>query len=154
MQKIYPYLWFDKNLKEIIEYYKSIFPDMEVTLNQTISGTPSGEVESGTMTIKGQKFGMMAAGPMFKFSEAISVLISCDTQEEIDYYWEKLSAVPEAEACGWCKDKYGLSWQICPAEMEQMWVSGTKEQIARATEAFMPMKKLDMQKIREAFEGK
>lgn len=154
MQKIYPYLWFDKNLKEIIEYYKSIFPDMEVTMNQTMSGSPSGDVESGLMTIKGQKFGLMAAGPMFKFTEAISLVINCDTQEEIDYYWEKLSTVPEAEQCGWVKDKYGLSWQICPAEMEQMMITGSKEQVARLTQTFLPMKKLDMQKLRDAFDGK
>lgn len=120
MQKIYPYLWFDKNLKEILDYYKSIFPDMEITMNQELSGTPSGEVESAVITINGQKMGVMAAGPMFKFTEAISFVINCDTQEEIDYYWNNLSAVPEAEQCGWCKDKYGLSWQICPAEMEHL----------------------------------
>lgn len=154
MQKIYPYLWFDKNLKEIIEYYQSIFPDIEVTLNQTLSGSPSGDVESGIITIKGQKLGLMAAGPMFKFTEAISLLINCDSQEEIDYYWEKLSTVPEAEQCGWCKDKYGLSWQICPAEMEEMMITGTKEQVARLTQAFLPMKKLDAQKLRDAFAGK
>ncbi len=154
MQKIYPYLWFDKNLKEIISYYQSIFPDMEVTMNQTLSGSPSGDVESALMTIKGQKFGLMAAGPMFKFTEAISLVINCDTQEEIDYYWEKLSTVPESEQCGWCKDKYGLSWQICPTEMEQMMITGTKEQVARLAEAFMPMKKLDMAQLRDTFEGK
>lgn len=127
---------------------------MEVTLNQTMSGSPSGDVESGTMTIKGQKFGFMAAGPLFKFNEAISLLISCDSQDEINYYWEKLSTVPEAEQCGWCKDKYGLTWQICPTEMEQMMMTGNKEQVARMMDAFMPMKKLDAQKIRDAFDGK
>lgn len=154
MQKIYPYLWFDKNLKEILDYYKSIFPDMEITMNQELSGTPSGEVESAVITINGQKMGVMAAGPMFKFTEAISFVINCDTQEEIDYYWNNLSAVPEAEQCGWCKDKYGLSWQICPAEMEQQMIEGTKEQVQRVMQTFMPMKKLDIQKLRDAYEGK
>jgi predicted 3-demethylubiquinone-9 3-methyltransferase (glyoxalase superfamily) len=154
MQKIYPYLWFDKNLKEIIEYYKSIFPDMEITMNQTLSGSPSGDVESALFNIKGQKFGVMTAGPMFKFTEAISFIINCDTQDEIDYYWEKLSTVPEAEQCGWCKDKYGLSWQICPTEMEKQMIEGTKEQVGRVMAAFMPMKKLNIQELRDAFEGK
>jgi predicted 3-demethylubiquinone-9 3-methyltransferase (glyoxalase superfamily) len=154
MQKIYPYLWFDKNLKEIIEYYQSVFPDMEVTMNEILSGSPSGDIESAILNIKGQKFGVMAAGPMFKFTEAISFVINCDTQEEIDYYWGKLSSVPEAEQCGWCKDKYGLSWQVCPAEMEEQMIKGSKEQVARVMEAFMPMKKLDAQKLRDAFEGK
>lgn len=154
MQKIYPYLWFDKNLKEILEYYKSIFPDMEITMNQELPGTPSGGVESAIINIKGQKMGVMAAGPMFKFSEAISFVINCDTQEEIDYYWEKLSTVSEAEQCGWCKDRYGVSWQICPTEMEKQMIEGSKEQIARLTQAFLPMKKLDIQKLRDAYEGK
>ena len=154
MQKIYPYLWFDKNLKEILEYYKAIFPDMEIKMNQDLDHTPSGTVESAVLNIKGQKMGVMAAGPLFKFSEAISFVINCDTQEEIDYYWEKLSAVPEAEQCGWCKDKYGVSWQICPTEMEKQMIEGNKEQIARVTQAFMPMKKLDIQKLRDAYEGK
>jgi predicted 3-demethylubiquinone-9 3-methyltransferase (glyoxalase superfamily) len=153
MQKIYPYLWFDKNLGEIIEYYKSVFPDMEVETNVTMDHTPSGEVESGTLTILGQKLGVMAAGPLFKFTEAISFVINCDTQEEIDYYWTRLSAVPDAEQCGWCKDKYGLSWQIAPTEMEKMMTQGNKEQIARLVAAFMPMKKLDMETLNRAYYG-
>lgn len=152
MQKIYPYLWFEKNLKEILEYYKSIFPDMEIIMNQPLSHS-TGDVDSAVLNIKGQKFGVMTAGPMFKFTEAISFVINCDTQEEIDYYWEKLSTVPEAEQCGWCKDKYGISWQICPTEMEKQMIEGSKEQIARVTQAFMSMKKLDLQKLRDAYEG-
>lgn len=154
MQKIYPYLWFDKNLQEILGYYKAIFPDMEIKMNQQMSDTPSGTVESAVVTILGQKMGVMAAGPMFKFSEAISFVISCDTQEEIDYYWERLNADPEGGQCGWCKDVYGVSWQVCPAEMERQFIEGTSEQIARVTQAFMPMKKLDIQKLRDAFEGR
>lgn len=153
MQKIYPFLWFEKNLKEILAYYKSIFPDMEIQMNQSLSHS-TGDVESAIVHIKGQKMGVMAAGPMFKFTEAISFVINCDTQEEIDYYWGKLSAVPEAEQCGWCKDKYGVSWQICPTDMEKQMMEGNKEQVARLTQAFMPMKKLDAQKLRDAFEGK
>jgi predicted 3-demethylubiquinone-9 3-methyltransferase (glyoxalase superfamily) len=153
MQKIYPYLWFDKNLGEIIEYYRSIFPDMVVEMNTPLEHTPSGEVESALLTIKVQKFGVMAAGPLFTFSEAISFVLNCDTQEEIDYYWERLSTVPESEQCGWCKDKYGLSWQVTPTDMEEMMLKGTKEQIARVVAAFMPMKKLDLLTLQKAYEG-
>lgn len=90
----------------------------------------------------------------FDFNEAISLLVSCADQEEIDYYWKKLSAVPEAEQCGWLKDKYGLSWQISSADMEDMLSKGTREQISRVTQAFMPMKKLDIARLKEAYEGK
>lgn len=90
----------------------------------------------------------------FDFNEAISFLVNCDDQAELDYYWEKLSAVPASEQCGWLKDKYGLSWQISSAEMELMMRNGTREQIDRITKAFMPMKKLDIAKLKEAYEGK
>ena len=90
----------------------------------------------------------------FSFSEAISLIISCETQEEIDYYWEKLSADPKAEQCGWLKDKFGLSWQVTPTEMGEMMKSGTPEQIARVTQAFLPMKKFDLAQLRKAYEGK
>src|SRR5262245_4422621 len=135
MQKIYPYLWYEKNLKEIIEYYKAIFPDMEVIMNRPISDTPSGDVESAIINIKGQQFGIMAAGPMFKFTEAISFILNCDNQKELDYYWEKLSSHPESEQCGWCKDKYGVSWQIVPKEMDEMMFKGTQEQVDRVVKA-------------------
>ena len=87
----------------------------------------------------------------FAFNEAISLLIPCETQEEIDYYWTKLSADPEAEQCGWLKDRYGLSWQVSPTAMDEMMAKGTPEQIARVTQAFLPMKKFDIAKLREAY---
>ncbi len=90
----------------------------------------------------------------FDFNEAISLLVNCEDQEEIDYYWKKLSSVPEAEQCGWLKDKYGLSWQISPTAMEQMMDEGNREQINRITQAFLPMKKLDIATLQEAYEGK
>jgi predicted 3-demethylubiquinone-9 3-methyltransferase (glyoxalase superfamily) len=89
----------------------------------------------------------------FKFNEAISLIVNCDTQEEIDYYWEKLSAVPEAEQCGWLKDKFGLSWQIVPTEMDEMMRAGTAEQIARLTQAFLKMKKFDLAELHRAYQG-
>jgi predicted 3-demethylubiquinone-9 3-methyltransferase (glyoxalase superfamily) len=89
----------------------------------------------------------------FTFNEAVSFMVSCDTQKEIDDYWEKLSAVPEAEQCGWLKDKYGLSWQILPTAMDEMMSKGTREQIDRLTQAFLPMKKLDIAKLNQAYQG-
>ncbi|MCL6099594.1 MAG: VOC family protein [Bacteroidetes bacterium] len=90
----------------------------------------------------------------FIFNEAISLIVPCDTQDEIDYFWEKLSAVPEAEQCGWLKDKYGLSWQVWPTAEGEMMKNGTREQIDRITQAFLPMKKLDIAKLKKAYEGK
>ena len=94
----------------------------------------------------------ISAGPLFKFNESISFIVYCDTQEQIDYYWNKLSAVPEAEVCGWLKDKYGLSWQISPADLDEMMRKGTKEQIARVTQAFLKMKKFDIAELQKAYE--
>ena len=151
MQKITPFLWFDKNLKEIANFYKSVFPEATIETSRELSDTPSGHVEMATMTILGQKLSMMTAGPMFKFNEAISLMIECDDQKEVDYYWEKLSAVKEAEQCGWLKDRYGLSWQVTPKRMNEMMRTGTPEQIARVTQAFLPMKKLDLATLEKAF---
>jgi len=89
----------------------------------------------------------------FKFNEAISLMVNCDTQDEIDYYWEKLSAVPEAEQCGWLKDKFGISWQIVPAEMDKMMRDGSPDQIAHVTQAFLKMKKFDLAELRKAYQG-
>ena len=96
---------------------------------------------------------LLSAGPLFKFNEAISFIVYCDTQEEIDYYWGKLSAVPEAEQCGWLKDKYGLSWQIVPTAMGDMLKNKDKEKLARVTEAFLKMKKFDIAALKRAYEG-
>jgi predicted 3-demethylubiquinone-9 3-methyltransferase (glyoxalase superfamily) len=90
----------------------------------------------------------------FSFNEAVSFMVYCDTQKEIDYYWEKLSAVPEAEQCGWLKDKYGLSWQIVPTAMDEMMKDKDEKKIARVTEAFLKMKKFDLAELKKAYEGK
>lgn len=140
MQKIIPHLWFDKEAKEAAEFYTSLLPGSKITNITTLHDTPSGSVDVVSFTLAGQKFMAISAGPLFKFNEAISFMVNCKDQEEIDYYWEKLSAVPESEQCGWLKDKYGLSWQIVPTAMGEMMEKGTKEQIARVTEAFLKMK--------------
>jgi predicted 3-demethylubiquinone-9 3-methyltransferase (glyoxalase superfamily) len=143
-QKITPNLWFDGNAKEAVEYYVSVFP------NSTIGGVSyypeeglldfqkhlAGKELSIDFELNGQRFTAINAGPEFKFNEAISFSIACDDQEEIDYYWEKLSHVPESEQCGWCKDQFGLSWQIVPKNM------GDLMQRPEAFTHMMQMKKL------------
>jgi len=110
-------------------------------------------VDIVTIELLGQEFMLISAGPLFKFNEAISFMVYCDTQEEIDYYWEKLSAVPEAEQCGWLKDKYGLSWQIVPTVMGKMMRDKDKKKLARVTEAFLKMKKFDIAALKRAYKG-
>jgi predicted 3-demethylubiquinone-9 3-methyltransferase (glyoxalase superfamily) len=107
--------------------------------------------------LEGQWFAAMdgsAKMHKFKFNEAVSFMLNCENQAEIDYYWKKLSAVPESEQCGWLKDKYGVSWQIVPKEMDEMMSKGTPEQVDRLTRAFLPMKKFDIAKLKKAYEGK
>ena len=153
MQKITPHLWFDKEAKEAAEFYTSVFPQSTIKNITTLHDTPSGTVDVVTIELFGQEFMMISAGPLFKFNEAISFIVHCDTQEEIDYYWEKLSAVPEAEQCGWLKDKYGLSWQIVPTAMGDMMKDKDEKKLARVTEAFLKMKKFDIEALKRAYEG-
>jgi len=153
MQKITPHLWFDKEAKEAAEFYTSVFPNSRITNITTLHDTPSGDCDVVSFELSGQPFMAISAGPLFKFNEAISFIIPCETQDEIDYYWEKLSAVPEAEQCGWLKDKYGLSWQVSPTVLGEMMKNGTREQIDRVTQAFLPMKKFDIAALNRAYKG-
>ena len=132
------------NIATILHYGKGEQPDKEGTLKYA------------AFSLFGQEFGAMdsAHEHRFSFNEAISFIVSCDTQEEIDYYWNKLTAVPEAEACGWLKDKYGVSWQVIPTRMNELLQGGDRVKIDRVTQAFLPMKKLDIEKLQEAYEGK
>lgn len=131
MQKIIPNLWFDGNAKEAVDFYVSVFPDGKITgsVNYPDSAEEgledfqlslAGEVLTVDFEIMGTKFVAINAGPEFKFNESVSFTVPCKDQAEIDYYWSKLSAVPESEQCGWCKDKYGLSWQIVPENMGEL----------------------------------
>ncbi|MEQ1500556.1 MAG: VOC family protein [Parcubacteria group bacterium] len=152
MKKLTPFLWFDKDMKGIIDFYKSVFPDMKVSNGGELEDTPSGSVQMATIEILGQELSLMTAGPMFKFNEAISLMVICDTQDEIDYYWTALTANGGSEGpCGWLKDKYGLSWQIAPSVMNKMMKEGTKEQIKQVTEAFMKMKKFDIKTLEDVY---
>ncbi len=153
LKLIVPHLWYDTQAKEAAEYYVSIFPDSKILHSTVIENTPSGNAGIVSFELSGQKFMAISAGPNFKFNEAVSFVVQCDTQDEIDYYWEKLSAGgdPAAQQCGWLKDKFGLSWQITPAIMEEMLTNGTKEQIANVTNAFLKMKKFDIATLEKAY---
>lgn len=154
MKKITPHLWFDKQAKQAAEFYVSIFPNSKILSSTTVHNTPSGDSEIVSFELNGQPFMAISAGPLFKFNESISFIVNCETQKEIDYFWKKLSAVPEAEQCGWLKDKYGLSWQIVPTIMNEMMSKGSQEQIGRVTCAFLKMKKFDISKLRQAYDKK
>jgi predicted 3-demethylubiquinone-9 3-methyltransferase (glyoxalase superfamily) len=128
MKTITPNLWFDGNAKEAVEFYVSVFPDSKIlsTIYYPTEGLAdfqkalAGKELTVDFELSGNRFVAINAGPEFKFNESVSFSIPCADQAEIDYYWEKLSTVPESEQCGWCKDQYGLSWQVVPANMEEL----------------------------------
>jgi predicted 3-demethylubiquinone-9 3-methyltransferase (glyoxalase superfamily) len=162
VQKITPSLWFDNNCEEAMNYYVSVFPDSKIDMiryypedseDENLKGM-SGKVLTGIFELAGQRFQALDGGPIFKFNEAISFSVECETQEEIDHYWEKLSSVPESEQCGWCKDKFGVSWQIVPKQLGELMSSDDPEKVGRVVQAFMQMKKFDIAKLQEAYDGK
>ncbi len=146
--------------EEAINFYTSIFPNSDVGLidrwGKDEEPEKEGTVRHGEFSIAGVQFSAMdsARAHNFAFNEAISFMVPCEDQAEIDKYWDALSAVPEAEQCGWLKDKFGVSWQIVPTGMDEMLSTGTEEQIARVTESFLKMKKFDLAELQQAFEGK
>lgn len=154
MQKISAFLWFDKEAAEAAKFYTSVFKDAKIVDTTILENTPSGTVEIVTIELFGQEYQLMSAGPFVKINEAISFVVNCENQEEIDYYWAKLSADPSAEQCGWLKDKFGVSWQIVPTVMYEMQKSKDKKKLARVTEAFLQMKKFDIATLRQAYDGK
>ncbi|HUC20943.1 MAG TPA: VOC family protein [Candidatus Polarisedimenticolaceae bacterium] len=162
MQKITPCLWFENNAEEAMNYYVGVFKNSKIlhidyypdeSLNEHFKGM-SGKVINGEFELDGQQFICLDGGPLFKFNEAISLTIDCEDQAEVDYYWEKLSAVPESEQCGWCKDKFGLSWQIIPKRLNELLRDPDKAKASRAMQAMMEMHKLDVAGLEAAFEGK
>jgi predicted 3-demethylubiquinone-9 3-methyltransferase (glyoxalase superfamily) len=162
-QRITPTLMFVGNVcgkaEEAINFYTTVFGDSKVghilRYGQGEEPDNEGTIKHSSFTLEGQDFAAMdsARAHDFTFNEAISLMVGCTTQEEIDYYWEKLSAVPEAEQCGWLKDKYGVSWQVVPASLEKMMRKSSRDQLARVTEAFLKMKKFDVAELTEAYEG-
>jgi predicted 3-demethylubiquinone-9 3-methyltransferase (glyoxalase superfamily) len=158
-QKITPFLMFTQGnagkVQEALSYYTNIFPsshiDMTVPYTEGDGDTP-GLIKHSRFTLNGLEFmAMESTGPhQFIFNEAASFIVKCDTQDEIDMYWEKLSAVPESEQCGWCKDKFGVSWQINPTFMDEVMASNDQEKIARVTQAFLKMKKFNIAELEQA----
>ncbi len=153
MNKITPFLWFDKEAALAAKFYTSVFKDAEIIDSTFLEDTPSGTVEIVTINLFGQQYQLMSAGPLFKFNESISFVVNCQDQEEIDYYWTKLSADPNYEQCGWIKDQFGVSWQIVPTIMYEMQRTKDKQQLARLTQAFLKMKKFDIAELQKAYAG-
>jgi predicted 3-demethylubiquinone-9 3-methyltransferase (glyoxalase superfamily) len=151
--QIVPHLWFDKEAKEAAEFYCSVFPDSRISSVTVLHDTPSGDCDVVSFSLSGQPFMAISAGPFFRFNESVSFVVKCATQEELDYYWQKLSAVPEAEQCGWLKDRFGLSWQIVPAVLDEMMQSCDSRKTACVTQAFLKMRKFDIAALQEAYDG-
>jgi predicted 3-demethylubiquinone-9 3-methyltransferase (glyoxalase superfamily) len=155
-QKIVTNLWFDTEAEEAAKFYCSVFEHSRI-VNVT-HYTEAGPRETGmVMTVDfeldGQRFTGINGGPQFKFDEAISLLINCETQEEVDYFWEKLTDGGEESMCGWLKDRYGLSWQVVPTGMEELFADPDKERAERAMRAMLQMRKLDVEELRRAADG-
>lgn len=153
-QKITPCLWFNDNAEEASKFYTSVFKNSGI-LKTTLYGKnmplPEGTVLTVKFQLDGQEYLALNGGPLFTFSEAISFMVSCDTQEEIDDFWSKLSEGGTEQQCGWLKDKFGLSWQIVPSELVKWMDSSDSERSNRVMQAIMPMVKLDLEKLRHAY---
>jgi len=155
-QKIVPNLWFDTEAEDAAEFYVSVFDNARiVNVTHYPEGAPreAGMVMTVEFELDGQRFVGINAGPRFEFDEAVSFAIECETQDEIDYYWAKLSEGGEEGPCGWLKDRYGLSWQVVPAGIEELYADSDKERAKRAMKAMLGMRKLDIAALRAAAEG-
>ena len=162
MQKITPNLWFDDQAEQAAQFYTSIFENSKVgriTYYTKDGHENHGQKEGTVMTvefqIEGQEFVALNGGPQFKFSEAISFIVNCENQEEVDYYWGKLSegGDPDAQQCGWLKDKFGVSWQIVPSMLTEMINDPDPAKTSRLLQAMYPMKRLDIELLTQAYEG-
>ena len=160
MQKITTMLWYDDNAEEAANFYVSVFKNSKISgithygeSGSKAAGRPEGSVMTVEFQLDGQDFTALNGGPAFKFTEAISLVVNCDTQEEIDSYWEKLLEGGVESQCGWLKDKYGLSWQVTPAVLPKMLLDEDPEKAERAMAAMLQMKKLDIARLKQAYEG-
>jgi predicted 3-demethylubiquinone-9 3-methyltransferase (glyoxalase superfamily) len=155
MQKITPFLWFDNNAEEAMKFYVSIFKNSKIVSVARYGEAgpgPAGSVMTATFQLDGQEFMALNGGPHFKFTEAISLFVNCETQEEVDELWEKLSAGGQESRCGWLKDKFGLSWQIIPKALGVMLQDKDPEKSKRVMKAMLQMAKIDIQGLRQAYE--
>jgi len=162
IQKIIPFLWFDDQAEAAARFYTSIFKNSKLgrvsrygEAGQEAHHRPPGSVMVVEFELEGQRFAALNGGPVFKFTEAISFEISCDTQEEVDYYWDKLTAGgdPKAQQCGWLKDKFGLSWQVVPAALGELMSDPDRAKAGRTMQAMLKMKKLDLAELERAAAG-
>jgi predicted 3-demethylubiquinone-9 3-methyltransferase (glyoxalase superfamily) len=163
LQKIIPFLWFDTQAEEAITFYTSIFKDSKiVSITRYPEGATDGpmkgmggKVLTAVFELEGQRFMALDGGPVFKPSGAVSFYIECDGQEDVDYYWNRLSegGSPEAQQCGWLMDKYGFSWQVIPKQLPELLTSSDKEKAGRAMQAMLQMKKIDIAGLQKAYDG-
>ncbi len=158
MQKITPCLWFDDQAEDAMKFYMSIFKNAKAgrltrygEAGAKVSGRPKGSVMTATFEIEGQEFMALNGGPHFKLSEAISLIVNCGSQQEIDEFWEKLSAGGEKGVCGWLKDKYGLSWQIVPTVLAKMMQDTDSEKANRVMQTILDMTKIDITRLEQAY---
>ena len=167
IQKIVPSLWFDNETEEAVNFYVSLFNGspykrrdsriISITRYEKGMEVPGGEEMEGKVLtaifeLSGQRFMALDGGPLFKFNEAVSFYVECEDQDEVDYFWNRLSAVPEAEACGWLKDKFGLSWQIIPKQTGDLLGSPDRKRSMAATNAMLKMKKIVIADLQKAFD--
>ncbi len=162
IQKITPCLWFDDQAEEAVDFYTAIFKKSRIAniarygeAGHDVHGKWAGTVMTVAFELDGQTFTALNGGPIFKFNEAISFQVNCDTQEEVDYYWEKLSegGDEKAQQCGWLKDKYGVSWQVVPRVLPEMITDPDTEKSQRVFTAMLQMKKIDIDKLKRAYAG-
>lgn len=156
MKKITPFLWFDNQAEEAMNFYTSIFKnskELSITRHGEEGPGAKGTVMTAKFQIEGQEFVALNGGPEFKFTPAISFVVNCENQEEIDYYWEKLSEGGEKQGPGWVKDKYGVSWQVVPPILEEMLNDEDPEKSGRVMNAMLQMEKIDIRKLKQAYNG-
>ena len=160
MKNITPFLWFDTQAEEAVKFYVSLIKNSKIisTTRYTAeaaaaSGMPAGSVMTVEFQLNGQEFMALNGGPQFSFTPAVSFMIKCDTQEEIDLLWEKLSEGGEKNVCGWLKDKYGVSWQVVPTVLTRLMKDRDPVRAGRVTQAMLTMTKLDIAKLRAAYRG-
>jgi predicted 3-demethylubiquinone-9 3-methyltransferase (glyoxalase superfamily) len=162
MQKITPFLWFDNQAEEAAKFYTSVFKNSKVgrilrydETSAKAAGRPAGSVLTIEFEIEGQKFTALNGGPQFKFNESVSFVVNCKTQKEVDYFWQKLTADGGQEsACGWLKDKFGLSWQVTPTVLIDMLNDKDPKKAERVMKAMLQMQKIDIKTLKEAYTGK
>jgi predicted 3-demethylubiquinone-9 3-methyltransferase (glyoxalase superfamily) len=160
-QRITPFLWFDGQAEEAVKFYASIFPNSRIggtarydDQAAQASGRPAGSVMTVTFELNGQEFVALNGGPLFKLTEAISFVVNCETQGEVDHFWEKLSSGGQEVQCGWLKDRFGVSWQVVPTVLTTMLQDKDRDKASRVMGAMLTMKKIDIETLKKAYAGR